>query len=165
MGVPAVCLLIAAKKFCITITENIWISDFTLAWLSNLPRAVVQNAIETACPVWHHFCHTSFRNRHKANITRHPSTWNKQLFGQGYFASHSCRNFRCFPEVSFDAGNSNNRSGFQTLSIDQNFSASVNEAMTLYTVPISNGEQSSFRQTGWRSLERLATKYRNGSDL
>ena len=32
--------------------------------------------------------------------------------------------------------------------INLNFSASVNEAMTLYTVPISNGERSSFRQTG-----------------
>ena len=59
-----------------------------------------------------------------------------------------CRNFRCFPEVSFDAGNSNSRSGFQTLSINQNFSASVNEGMTLYTVPISISKQSSCRQTG-----------------
>ena len=64
-----------------------------------------------------------------------------------------CRNFPCFPEVSFDAENSNSRSGFQTLAIKRNFSASVNEAMTLYTVPISNGEQSSFRQGGSRSLE------------
>ena len=43
MGAPAVCLLIAVKKFWIAITKNLWISDFPLAWLSNLPRAVVQN--------------------------------------------------------------------------------------------------------------------------
>ena len=47
-----------------------------------------------------------------------------------------------------DAGNSNSRSGFQKLSINQNFSASVNAQMTLYTVPISFSKQSSFRQTG-----------------
>ena len=62
-----------------------------------------------------------------------------------------CRTYLCFPDVSFDAGNSNGRSGFQTLSMNQNFFASVNEAMTLYTVSISVSEQSSFRLTG--SLE------------
>ena len=49
---------------------------------------------------------------------------------------------------SIDTGNSNSRSGFHTLSINQNFSASVNEQMTQYTVPISISKQSSFRQTG-----------------
>ena len=42
--------------------------------------------------------------------------------------------------------NSNSRSGFQTLSINQNFSASVKEDITRNTVPISISEQSSFRQ-------------------
>ena len=42
--------------------------------------------------------------------------------------------------------NSNSRSGFQTLSINQNFSVSVNEDITRNTVPISISEQSSFRQ-------------------
>ena len=42
--------------------------------------------------------------------------------------------------------NSNSRSGFQTLSINQNFSASVNKDITRNTVPISISERSSFRQ-------------------
>lgn len=42
--------------------------------------------------------------------------------------------------------NPNSSSGFQTLSINQNFSASVNEDITRNTLPISISEQSSFRQ-------------------
>ena len=75
-----------------------------------------------------------------------------------------CRNF---PEVSFEAGNSNSRSGFQTLSINQTFSASVNEALTLYTVPISISEQSvnnhdaSLRSSSSRPVHGIAAANKN----
>ena len=137
MGAPAVCLLIAAKKLWIAITKNLWISDFPLAWLSTLPRAVVQNASEgrnnlpNLTPFLPHSIPKQTQAKHD------PPSKYLEWTSRVYFTSHSCRNLRCFPEVSFDAGNSNKRSGFQTLSINRNFLASVNEAMTLFTVPIS----------------------------
>ena len=75
-----------------------------------------------------------------------------------------CRIFRCFPEVSFDAENSNSRSGLKlTLSMIRSSSTLVNETMTLYTVPISISEQSSFRQAG--SLESTDALTRHSSPL
>ena len=47
-----------------------------------------------------------------------------------------------FSLLSFDAGNSNCRSGFQTLSVHQNVSASENEAMTLYVTQIDTSLRS-----------------------
>lgn len=122
-------------------TENLWISDFPLEWLSNFPLAIVQNvsgewnSLSSLAPFLPHSIPKQTQGKQNA-----PSKY-LEWTSQGYFTSHSCRNFRCFPQVPFDVGNSNSRSGFQTLSLNRNFSASVKKAMTLYTVQISNSEQ------------------------